>query len=146
MKTTVVGLFLSCEDAKNAARNLKSNGFRNLKLACKELRENRNNQFEEYIGSFFNVFGRKPETVLKKRSDNLVTGIFSKNPEKLEKAKEILREAGAVHVFKFENMSKVESKSRDFIMKMIQLVARSEIKAPPVVRHHNFHEGISAIT
>ena len=146
MKTTVVGLFLSCEDAKNAAKNLKNNGFKSLKLACKKLRGNRNDLFQEYFGSLLNLFSRRPETVLKKRSENLVTGIFSKNIEKLEKAKEILRNSGAVHVFSFENMSKVESKSRDFIMKMIQLVAKSEIKPPPVVRHHNYHEGISVIT
>lgn len=146
MKTTVVGLFLSCEDAKDAAKNLKDNGFKSLKIACKNLKENRHDLFQEYLSSLLHPFSRRPEIVLKKRSDNLVTGIFSKNTEKLAKAKEILRNSGAVHVFSFENMSKVESKSRDFIMRMIQLIAKSEIKPPLAVKHHDYHEGISVIT
>lgn len=146
MKTTVVGLFSSCEDAMNAAKVLKKAGFKNLKLACKDLSPNRKDLFEEYIGSFFPMFSKKPEIALKKRSDNLVAGIFSKNTEKLEKAKEILKNSGAIHVFSFENMSRVEARSKEFIMKMIQLVAKSEIKPPPLFRHHNYHEGISVIT
>ena len=96
MKTTVVGLFLSCEDAKDAAKNLKDNGFKSLKIACKNLKENRHDLFQEYLSSLLHPFSRRPEIVLKKRSDNLVTGIFSKNTEKLAKAKEILRNSGAV--------------------------------------------------
>ena len=92
------------------------------------------------------MFVNKPVKVLRKKSENLVAGIFSKNAEKLEKARTILKEAGAVHVFSFENMSKVESRSKDFIMKMITLLAKSEIKLPQPFRHHESHEGITAIT
>lgn len=146
MKTTVVGLFSSCDEAVNAAKILKSTGLKNLKLACKELSDDRKNLIKEYIGSFFGMVANKPVNVLKKKSDNLVVGIFSKNAEKLEKAKALLREAGAIHVFSFENMSRVESKSKEFIMKMIELAAKSEIRMPLSLKNHQSHEGISLIT
>ena len=43
MKTTVVGLFSSCDEAVNAAKILKKTGLKNLKLACKELSDDRKN-------------------------------------------------------------------------------------------------------
>lgn len=144
MKTTVVGLFSSCDEAVNAAKILKKTGLKNLKLACKELSDDRKNLLSAYFDSFFGI--SKPVKVLRKKSENLVAGIFSKNAEKLEKARTILKNAGAVHVFSFENMSRVESKSKEFIMKMIALAAKSEIRLPLPLKHHESHEGISMIT
>ncbi len=146
MKTTVVGLFLSCKEATNASKILKSTGLKNIKLTCKDFSQNRKNLFSEYWGAFFNNLVKKPEQVLRKSSENLVAGIFSKNAEKLQKARNILKDAGAVHVFSFENVSRVEAKSKEFIMKMITLLAKSEIKVPPAFRHHQSHEGMTAIT
>ena len=146
MKTTVVGLFSSCDEAVNAAKILKKTGLKNLKLACKELSDDRKNMLSAYLGSFLGIYANKPVNVLRKKSENLVAGIFSKNAEELEKARTILKNAGAVHVFSFENMSRVESKSKEFIMKMIALAAKSEIRLPLPLKHHESHEGISMIT
>ncbi|MBU4538055.1 MAG: hypothetical protein L6264_05570 [Weeksellaceae bacterium] len=146
MKTTVVGLFSSCEEAVKAAKNLKNQGYKILKLACKDLSAKRKSLFEEFFGSFSTSFGLKTEQPSEDSSENLVAGIFSKNVEKLENAKRILNDSGAIHVFSFENMSKAESRSKAFIMKMIGLHAKSEIQQTPSIKHHIYHEGISMMT
>ena len=104
MKTTVVGLFSNCEQALRAANMLKNTGFKIIKLSCKESSDNRKNLFEKYFEIINSLFGLKKESMKVKSSENLVAGIFSKNIEKLQNATSILKNAGAIKVFSFENM------------------------------------------
>ena len=71
MKTTVVGLFSSCEEALNAAKNLKTEGFKVLKLACKDLSATRKSLFDEFFGSISKSFGIKTEVPLHNLKINL---------------------------------------------------------------------------
>ena len=146
MKTTVVGLFSNCEQAISAANMLKNTGFKIIKLSCKESSDNRKNLFEKYFEIINSLFGLKKESMKVKSSENLVAGIFSKNIEKLQNATSILKNAGAIKVFSFENMSKTETKSKELIMKMISLHAKSEIPKTPSIKQHHSHEGLSMLT
>ena len=146
MKTTVVGLFSNCEEALGAAKMLKNSGFKIIKLSCKDLSNNKKNLFEKYFETIKSQLGLRKVRVLQKSSENLVAGIFSKNAEKLQNATSLLKNSGALKVYSFEKMSKTETKSKEFIMKLINLHAKSEIPRTPSIRHHESHEGITIMT
>lgn len=142
MKTTVLGLFSNCEEATHAANLLRDSGFKDLKINCKDTPA-KADLIQNYFG---NLFGTKNHTVEEKSSQSLVTGIFSRNVEKLEMAKKILTEAGALKIYSLDNMSKVESRSKDFLMKIISLHAKSEIHGSPFIKHHSGHDGMTLTT
>ena len=146
MKTTIVGLFSNCEQALSAANILKNTGFKIIKLSCKDFSAKRKNHFQRYLDSLINSIGFERKMLIENYSENLVAGISTNNITKIKNVTAILKNADAIKVFSFENMSRVESKSKEFIMKMIALAAKSEIRLPLPLKHHESHEGISMIT
>lgn len=146
MKTTIVGLFSNCEQALSAANILKNTGFKIIKLSCKDFSAKRKNHFQRYLDSLINIIGFERKMLIENYSENLVAGISTNNITKIENATAILKNAGAIEVFSFENMSKSETKSREFIRKLIGLHAKSEIPRIPTIKHHHSNEGISMLT
>lgn len=84
--------------------------------------------------------------LIENHSENLVAGISTNNITKIKNVTAILKNADAIKVFSFENMSKSETKSREFIRKLIGLHAKSEIPSIPIIKHHHSNEGISMLT
>lgn len=117
MGNIIVGLMSQQNDFQNLKNTLEQSGFGD----------------SDYI-IYKNNEGR----------DNFWASFAADNDTQKSKGEEILKQYNAIKSYFFQNINIEEAKSFDVLKKEIEIIAKSEIRSSPEIRHHHAHDGLNS--
>ncbi len=126
MTTTVVGLFPSQENAKKLTEGLENSGF----LYSDYIVYTYNKETPKKNSIWSKLFRNSDEKIT---DDHLITSIAIQNDTQLQNVKNTFKKNDVVQVYEFQDMTLEEAKDLNFIKKMVELRAKSQIYAMPEI-------------
>lgn len=127
MAFTAVGVFPNSENAKKTSQHLQDSGFMDQDFFIYVNGEKKKAQVKSF---WSRIFDRDiTETLI---DPSLTASVFAEDAEKLAKAKEVLMQNGAIKVYEFNNLTKTEAASLDFIKRMIRIRTKNSMYNTPI--------------
>lgn len=144
MTCTIVGLFPSQERAESISKGLENIGIKNSDYIIYLTDKESNNV--QRPGIWSRLFGRRKPNSMSAEVDKLITSVAIENEEQMEMVKKLFEGNKVVHIYEFQDMTIEQAKDLDYIKKIIEIRAKSEIYAIPELStsHSNSHEGINS--
>ena len=127
MAFTVVGVFPSNENAKKTSQNLQDSGFQDQDFFIYVNGEKKKAQVKSF---WSRIFDRDvTETLI---DPSLTASVFAEDAEQLLKAREVLTENGAIKLYEFNELTKSEASSLDFLKRMIRIKTKNSMYNTPI--------------
>ncbi|WP_027377593.1 hypothetical protein [Kaistella palustris] len=139
---TVIGLFPSQENATALSQSLEKSGIQNedyiiYKTEKKIMTGEKRNFWKKLLGA--------QETPDHSRIDKLITSVAVRSEAELDSIRKSFRQNEVVHIYEFQDMTLDEAKNLDYVKKIVELRAKSQIYAMPrtTLSRKGNSEGIS---
>ncbi|MGA9212945.1 hypothetical protein [Kaistella sp.] len=138
MASIITGLFESQSQSHQIGQDLENAGIQNQDYIIYLRDEKAHKEIKTSIWKYF--FKDKTEPV----DDSLAVSVKVKDPEQIEKIKEVFSKNNCIHQNYFENIKFRDAKSLDFLKKIIELHAKREIYNSPDINYRGQSAGINA--
>ncbi|MGA9212669.1 hypothetical protein [Kaistella sp.] len=130
MNYTIVGLFPSQENIKEVSAGIEKSGIKNQDYII--YRTDKDNAPELKKNFWERLFGiAKAET--NAVPNHLITSVSVKNAEELKSVTQSFEDNKVVKIYEFKDMTIDEAKDLNYIKKIIELRAKSQIYAMPEI-------------
>ena len=130
MKYTIVGLFPSQENIKEVTAGIEKSGIKNQDFII--YRTDRDNAPEVKKNFWERLFG-SPTAAVNNTPDHLITSVSVKNEEEFNKVTKSFEQNKAVKIYEFEDMTIDEAKDLNYVKKIVELRAKSQIYSMPEI-------------
>lgn len=141
MTYTVVGLFQNQEKAGKVSKELESAGIKNSSYIVYRTNNEVRRKDATLWDRVFNI--AKPEIPDPER-DKLVTSVEIHNDEEMNAVQNVFDNNEVVHTYEFQDMTIDEAKDLNYIKKIIEIRAKSQIFQTPTSRGFHTHEGMNS--
>ncbi len=138
MASIITGSFESQKQSQKIAHDLENAGFLDSDFIIYLHDEKITKEIKTSIWQYF----FKDKTKLE--DDSLVVSVKVKDPEQIEKVKEVFAKNNCVHQNYIENVKFKDAKSLDYLRRIVSLRAKAEIYNSPDVNYRGQSSGINA--
>jgi hypothetical protein len=138
MASIITGLFESQSQSLEIGRDLENAGIQNKDYILYLHEEKINREIKTSIWQYF--FKDKTEL----QDDSLAVSVKVKNPEQLEKVKNVFIKNNCIHDNYFENVKFRTAKSLENLKKIVSLRAKAAIYKSPRVKYRGQSAGINS--
>ncbi|QOW09241.1 hypothetical protein Q73A0000_02140 [Kaistella flava (ex Peng et al. 2021)] len=138
MASIITGLFESQSQSHQIGQDLENAGIQNQDYIIYLHDEKIHKEIKTSIWQYF----FKDKTKLE--DDSLVVSVKVKEPEQIEKVKEVFGKNNCIHQNYFDHIKFRDAKSLDFLQKIVALRARAEIFNSPHVNYRGQSAGINS--
>lgn len=128
MNYTVVGLFPNQEFAKEISEGIEQSGIKNEDYII--YKTNKNSSKEDKRNFWKKLLGIE-KTAAKTEVETLITSVAIRNEEELNNIKKSFKKNDVVKIYEFQDMTLEEAKNLDYVKKIVELRAKSQIYAMP---------------
>ncbi|KIA88819.1 hypothetical protein [Kaistella jeonii] len=128
MNYTVVGLFPNQKFAKEISEGIEESGIKNEDYII--YKTNKNSSKEEKRNFWKKLLGLK-NTQASAEVESLITSVAVRNEEELNNIKKSFEKNDVVKIYEFQDMTIEEAKNLDYVKKIVELRAKSQIYSMP---------------
>ncbi|MBF8455658.1 hypothetical protein IV494_00550 [Kaistella sp. G5-32] len=142
MNYTVVGLFPNQKFAKEISEGIEQSGIKNEDYII--YTTNKNSSKEDKRNFWKKLLGID-KTPAKTEVESLITSVAVRNEEELNTIKKSFEKNDVVKIYEFQDMTIEEAKNLDYVKKIVELRAKSQIYSMPQmsISRGAISEGIS---
>ena len=130
MNYTVVGLFPNKEFANEISEDLEKSGIKNEDYII--YKTNKDSSKEQKRNFWKKLLGLNTPQV-QTGAERLITSVACKNAEELANIKQSFEKNQVVKIYEFQDMTLEEAKNLDYVKKVVELRAKSQIYAMPQI-------------
>ncbi len=141
MTYTVVGLFQNQEKAGKVSKELESAGIRNSDYIVYKTNNEIKREKATIWERVFNI--NKPE-VPNPEKDKLITSVEIHNEKEMNAVKTVFNHNNVVHTYEFQDMTIDEAKDLNYIKKIVEIRAKSQIFQTPTSKGFSSNQGINS--
>ncbi len=140
MAYTVVGLFQNREKAAAVSTGLEFEGFKDSDYIIYKT----NNPAEHKPTLWERIFGSAEIDFVSTEADKVITSVEIHNKEEMNAVKKVFEDNEVVHTYEFQDMTIEEAKDLNYIKKIIEIRAKSQIFTIPESRKFGTTEGMNS--
>lgn len=130
MSYTIVGLFPNQKYAKEISEGIEKTGIKNEDYIIYKTQKNKTDK-----SNFWKKLLGIEKAPAKTEVESLITSVAIRNEEELNNIKKSFKKNDVVKIYEFQDMTLEEAKNLDYVKKIVEIRAKSQIYSMPQIRN-----------